>query len=358
MLKFMIAYLSFTIGLIPKNSLLLNPTLPRTVTYSPSFTLVPTYECFNRCSYCNFRQDHGADWITPEKTCELLVPLVGTGVIEILVLSGEVHPKDPRRRAWLEMLLETCKIALSLGFLPHTNAGILSYAEMQALAEVNSSMGLMLEQMVPLEVHQHAPSKVPEVRAQQLHWAGALKIPFTTGVLLGIGETLDDTLQTLETIQAAHQKYGHIQEVILQPHQPGGQQVWAGESFQDRDLLKLVSLARSILAQDIVLQIPPNLVRELGPFLDAGVTDLGGIGPVDVVNPDYDHPLPDDLAVQLEANHWNLVRRLPVYAQHYSWVKPQVQPVLQRWLRNPTISGKSSGESQENYRTQWTEPSR
>jgi FO synthase subunit 1 len=256
------------------------------------------------------------------------------------------------------MLLETCRIALSLGFLPHTNTGILSYSEMQALAEVNSSMGLMLEQIVPLEVHKHAPSKIPEVRAQQLDWAGALKIPFTTGVLLGIGETLEDTLQTLETIQAVHQQYGHIQEVILQPYQLGSQQVWAGEPFQEKNLLELVSLARALLAPEITLQIPPNLVRELVPFLNAGVTDLGGIGPVDVVNPDYDHPLPNDLAVQLEKHHWNLVRRLPVYPDHYSWVKPQVQPVLQRWLKNPIISGKSSGENQENYLTQWTEPSR
>jgi FO synthase subunit 1 len=331
--------------------------LTKTVTYSPSFTLVPTYECFNRCSYCNFRQDYGAAWITPEKTYKLLKPLVGKGVIEILVLSGEVHPKDSRRRAWFEMLLETCTTALSLGFLPHTNAGILTYSEMQALAQVNCSMGLMLEQMTRLNVHKHAPSKIPERRAQQLHWAGALQIPFTTGVLLGIGEKLEDTLQTLEIIQAAHQKYGHIQEVILQPHQPGSQQTWAGKPFQEKDLLDLVYLARALLAPEIALQIPPNLVHEWVPFLEAGATDLGGIGPVDEVNPDYDHPLLQHLAEQLRTKQWELIPRLPVYPQHYAWVKPKVQPVLQKWLKNPIIFGRSFEENRENCLPQWTEPS-
>jgi 7,8-didemethyl-8-hydroxy-5-deazariboflavin synthase len=338
--------------IIQKNNLLLSLTLTKTVTYSPSFTLVPTYECFNRCSYCNFRQDYGADWITPAQTDRLLKGLVGTGVIEILVLSGEIHPKDTRRSAWFEMLLETCTRALSLGFLPHTNAGILTYAEMQTLAEVNCSMGLMLEQMARLDVHQHAPSKIPELREQQLHWAGALKIPFTTGVLLGIGETGEDSLRTLETIQATHQKYGHIQEVILQPHQPGSQQSWAGEPFQEKDLLELVRLARALLAPEIALQIPPNLVRSLLPSLEAGATDLGGIGPVDVVNPDYDHPLPHDLAEQLKTEQWEMRPRLPVYPQHYEWVKPKVQPVLQQWLKNPIICGRSSEENQEDCRTQ------
>ena len=332
--------------------------MTKTVTYSPSFTLVPTYECFNRCGYCNFREDYGAAWITPEETYALLKPLVGKGVIEILVLSGEVHPQDSRRTAWFEMLLETCTTALSLGFLPHTNAGILTYSEMQALAQVNCSMGLMLEQMTRLNVHKHAPSKIPERRAQQLHWAGALQIPFTTGVLLGIGEKLEDTLQTLEIIQAAHQKYGHIQEVILQPHQPGSQQAWAGKPFQEKDLLDLVYLARALLAPEIALQIPPNLVHEWVPFLEAGATDLGGIGPVDEVNPDYDHPLLQHLAEQLRTKQWELIPRLPVYPQHYAWVKPKVQPVLQNWLKNPIIFGKSFEENQEDYLTQWTEPSR
>jgi 7,8-didemethyl-8-hydroxy-5-deazariboflavin synthase len=216
----------------------------------------------------------------------------------------------------------------------------------------------MLEQMTPLDVHQHAPSKIPELREQQLHWAGTLKIPFTTGVLLGIGETGEDSLRTLETIQATHQKYGHIQEVILQPHQPGSQQVWPGKPFQEKDLLELVRLARALLAPEITLQIPPNLVRSLVPFLEAGATDLGGIGPVDVVNPDYDHPLPHDLAEQLKTKQWEMRPRLPVYPRHYEWVKPKVQSVLQQWLKNPIICDRSSEENQEDCRTQWTEPSR
>jgi FO synthase subunit 1 len=146
--------------------------MSRTVTYSPAYTLVPTYECFNRCTYCNFRtQPLQSPWLTLAEAETQLKLLQTQGVIEILILSGEVHPQSQRRKAWFQRIYDLCELALSLGFLPHTNVGPLSFEEMAQLKQVNVSMGLMLEQLSPdllQTVHRHAPSKVPALRLQQL----------------------------------------------------------------------------------------------------------------------------------------------------------------------------------------------
>ncbi|MFM7384497.1 MAG: 7,8-didemethyl-8-hydroxy-5-deazariboflavin synthase subunit CofG, partial [Microcystaceae cyanobacterium] len=198
--------------------------MARTITYSPAYTLVPTYECFNRCEYCNFRINPGQDqWLSLSKAQHILANLKNQGITEILILSGEVEPRSPRRSAWLEHIYQLGKLALELGFFPHTNAGPLSYAEMAQLKSVNVSMGLMVEQITPkllTTVHRHAPSKQPHKRLEQLRWAGQLKIPFTTGILLGIGETASDWWDSLTAIADIHRHYQHIQEVILQPYSP------------------------------------------------------------------------------------------------------------------------------------------
>lgn len=303
----------------------------RIVTYSPSYTVVPTHECFNRCGYCNFRADRGAPWLAEAEVRQLLQPLVGSGVIEILILSGEVHPNDPRRERWLRMITSVCEMALELGFLPHTNCGMLGFAEMERLGQVNCSMGLMLEILsarLDEQVHRHAPSKRSARRLEQLEWAGTLAIPFTTGLLLGIGETEAERLHTLDSIADLQQRWGHIQEVILQPHRPGSDQVWKGEPFVEELLLATVGQARERLPTEVIIQIPPNLVQDPVPFLEAGARDLGGIGPVDVVNPDYDHPQVASLQEQLTRGGWTLTRRLPVYPHLYQKVPRAVQPVL------------------------------
>jgi len=303
----------------------------RLVTYSPSYTLVPTYECFNRCTYCNFRAEPGSDpWLSLEQAEFRLRSLLRDSVIEALILSGEVHPQSRRRAAWFQRIYDLCELALRLGFLPHTNAGPLSYDELAQLKRVNASMGLMLEQVTPAllqTVHRHAPSKQPEVRLQQLEWAGELRIPFTTGLLLGIGETADDWAETLGAIAQLHRRYGHIQEVILQPHSPGSAQVEMGDPFAPERLVDVVAIARQILPADIAIQIPPNLVspQTLLDCLAAGATDLGGISPVDEVNPDYAHPKAQELAAQIRPAGWQLVPRLPVYPQYDDWLCPVVR---------------------------------
>ena len=198
-------------------------------------------------------------------------------------------------------------------------------------------MGLMLEQLAPhllQTVHRHAPSKVPALRLQQLEWAGKLKIPFTTGLLLGIGESEADWIETLEAIARIHSRYNHIQEVILQPHSPGNQQSWDGEVFDSTKMPEVIAIARSILPSEIRLQIPPNLVAQpdiLLACLEAGARDLGGIGPRDEVNPDYPHLQHQTLTEILAASGWQLVQRLPVYPQYDKCLPQTLQTAVKQW---------------------------
>ncbi|MEO0827771.1 MAG: 7,8-didemethyl-8-hydroxy-5-deazariboflavin synthase subunit CofG [Cyanobacteria bacterium J06635_15] len=314
-----------------------------TLTYSPAYTLVPTYECFNRCTYCNFRTDPLADqWLTLETARQRLKALQNKGIIEILLLSGEVHPQSNRRQAWFQRIYDLCALALELGFLPHTNAGPLSFAEMQQLKQVNVSMGLMLEQLNPqllTTVHQHAPSKEPALRLQQLAWAGELEIPFTTGLLLGIGEDETDWEASLAAIAAVHQRHGHVQEVILQPHQPGSRQSHLGASLTPKQLVKAFKLARQILPKAITLQIPPNLttLTDAIACIDSGARDLGGLVPKDEVNPDYLHHPLTQLRQALGAKGWHLSPRLPVYPQYDHWLPPNLRDRVAHWRSQLTL---------------------
>ncbi|MBD1911541.1 MULTISPECIES: 7,8-didemethyl-8-hydroxy-5-deazariboflavin synthase subunit CofG [unclassified Leptolyngbya] len=308
------------------------------ISFSPAGTLVPTYECFNQCSYCNFRVNPGTDtWLSLEQAEKQLQSWRDRHIIEALILSGEVHPRSPRRTAWFQHIVDLCQLALDMGLLPHTNAGPLSYDEMAQLRDVNVSMGLMLEQVTPAlteTVHRHAPSKVPEVRLQQLEWAGELRIPFTTGLLLGIGESQADWQNTLEAIAQIHHRWGHIQEVILQPHSPGQNQPWPGEPLAHEALVEAVRLARHVLPNDITLQIPPNLVaspEHLFACLEAGASDLGGVSPKDEVNPDYPHPQHIALEQMLAQAGWSLQPRLPIYPQFDGWLPLSLQRVVQSW---------------------------
>ncbi|MEM9926028.1 MAG: 7,8-didemethyl-8-hydroxy-5-deazariboflavin synthase subunit CofG [Cyanobacteria bacterium P01_D01_bin.50] len=311
------------------------------VTYSPAYTIVPTYECFNRCTYCNFRTEPGnSPMLSLSAAADIFKRLKNQNVCEILILSGEVHPHSPRRDRWFQLIYDLCELALSMGFLPHTNAGPLSFEEMQKLKKVNVSMGLMLEQITPnllLTVHKHAPSKLPELRLQQLKWAGELKIPFTTGLLLGIGETEKDCWDTLSAISQLHQTYKNIQEVILQPHSPGSQQSFDAAPFNPHQLPKIIAKARQILPVDITIQIPPNLVKDqqwLLACIEAGARDLGGISPKDEVNPDYPHIQEHKLREMLNSGSWNLLPRLPIYPQFDKWLSENLEVRVNKWRKD------------------------
>ena len=312
--------------------------MSRTITYSPAYTLVVTYECFNHCTYCNFRIAPGEDlWLSIPKSWEILQSLQGQNICEILIISGEIHPHSPKRKLWLQRIYDLCQLALSLGFLPHTNIGPLSLTEMETLKSVNVSMGLMLEQITPklLEtVHRRAPSKVPQLRLQQLEWTGELKIPFTTGLLLGIGENSNDWWETLGAITQIHQKWGHIQEVILQPHSLGYQQAFSPPSFDYSQLPEIILKARQILPNTVTIQIPPNLILDPSCLLDcleAGAKDLGGISQKDEVNPSYPHTHSQGLVKLLQSQQWNLVPRLPVYPQYDHWLSFPLKQAVRNW---------------------------
>jgi len=311
------------------------------LTYSPAHTLVPTYECFNRCTYCNFRVDPGQDdWLSLARAKMRLEALQNTRVIEILILSGEVHPRSPRRQDWADRLYGLADLALRMGFLPHTNAGPLSRTEMARLKTVNVSLGLMLEQVTPkllATVHRHAPSKDPPLRLRQLHLAGELQIPFTTGLLLGIGETGADIEESLMAIAACHKEYGHIQEVILQPHAPGQRQTQMAPPYAVTELIQVIQRARTILPSEITIQIPPNLIptpADLLACVQAGARDLGGIVAIDEVNPDYHHQRVSELQDFFRAQGYQLRPRLPVYPPYFKDLSPRLrQAVRHHWER-------------------------
>jgi 7,8-didemethyl-8-hydroxy-5-deazariboflavin synthase len=266
-----------------------------------------------------------------DRATQILTDLQGTGICEILILSGEVHPQSAHRQDWFDRIYALCQLALDLGFLPHSNVGPLSYAEMEKLAQVNVSMGLMLESIDPIlleSVHRHAPSKVPAIRLKQLEWAGTLKIPFTTGLLLGIGESEASWETSLRSISDIHTRWGHIQEVILQPYSPGSQESFAGLGFEIAKLPNVIQLARKILPDDITIQIPPNLISNsdlLLACLAAGARDLGGIVPKDEVNPDYAHLELAALTTLLASNGWELAPRLPVYPVYEQTLSKSLQ---------------------------------
>ena len=310
----------------------------RCVTWSPSVTLVPTRGCFNACDYCSFRRSlepdeaasgvlrDGLDMAAASRT------LADNPVArEVLLLSGELPQGSAGRGPWMARLVELSRLALAAGRLPHTNAGPLALHEMAALGRLNPSMGLMLEGVGPaVEAHhRHAPSKTLATRLEQLQQAGRLGIPFTTGLLLGLGETPADRQEALELIALLHATWGHIQEVILQPFRPAGAEALPLTSGEQLEMLATIALARSILPPEVHLQLPPNLwpLETLPQALDAGIDDLGGIDSVDVINPAYPQPRPAGLRQHLERAGWTLQPRLCI---HQGWIPSLSRPLREK----------------------------
>lgn len=314
------------------------PQACRVVTWSPSLTLVPTRACFNACGYCSFRRPlelSGADAPSgpvllsePEALAQLQARPEAR---EVLLLSGEVPPDSPARVPWFARLLALSRLALAEGRLPHTNAGPLSRHEMAALGRLNPSMGLMLEGLGPVveRWHRQAPSKVLALRIGQLEQAGSLGIPFTTGLLLGLGETAAQRRDALELIALLQHTWGHIQEVILQPWRPDGAAAQPLSRAAQQELLVTITEAREILPPEVHLQLPPNLwpLDTLPEALEAGIDDLGGIDSHDVINPSYGQPAPERLAEVLADAGWQLRPRLCV---HDAWIEGLPSGLRQR----------------------------
>jgi len=254
---------------------------------------------------------------------------------EALFTFGERPEREAGFAAYINRMgypdiLSYCKdmsrYAVSLGILPHTNAGILTYEELEELRPVNASMGLMLETTAEIPAHTHSPGKDPAVRIEMMENAGKLKIPFTTGLLLGIGESRDDRIESLEVIRDLHKKYGHIQEVIVQNFCPKeGTDMASYPGASTEVIADTITLAKEILPSDVSIQIPPNLA-DASSLLDLGVTDLGGVSPVtiDYINPE--HPWPALDALKDIAHGYEVKERLCIYEKYCNptWVAPEL----------------------------------
>ncbi len=321
----------------------------RSVTWSPSVTLVPTRFCFNVCAYCSFRRppnpsDPLADALSDAQALAALKNRPRAA--EVLLLSGEVAPSSPQRRAWFGRLLALSRLAWTEGRLPHTNAGPLSIAEMASLGRLNGSMGLMLEGLGPAydALHRQSPSKRLAVRLGQLEQAGRLGIPFTTGLLLGVGEAEGDRLAALELLAQLQRRWGHLQEVILQPFRPDAAAALLLDATEQADLLCTIAAARKILPPEVHLQLPPNLwpLQDLPAALEAGIDDLGGIDSKDVINRAYPQPTPSQLAKILAQAGYNLTPRLCV---HRAWLRCLPLALQSQALRvqSRLLASKSSG---------------
>ncbi len=310
----------------------------RAITFSPKIFIPLTNLCRDFCGYCTFRRapdEAGAKTMSLDEVLAVARRGKLLGCAEALFSLGD-KPEAiyPEMKAFLarlglkrtlDYLYDACKAVLEeTGMLPHANPGILGRGDLQRLKEVNPSMGLMLESasarlMLPGGAHDNAPDKKPALRLRTIAEAGKLRIPFTTGILIGIGETWEERIDSLFAIRELSARYGHIQEVIVQNFRPK-----PGIPMRDRpepardDMLKTIALARLILGGAMNLQAPPNLAPEAYPvYLRAGINDWGGVSPLtpDFINPEAPWPALVELERRTREAGFALRARLPIYPE-------------------------------------------
>ena len=316
-------------------SMLRNIFKGNVISYSRKIFIPITTLCKDNCLYCIYKKepDKGGRYLELDEIIDITKRGLELGCTEALLMTGERPEikyaearnflKNKNLSSTVEWLYNISKILLDLGILSHTNAGLLTSYEMEKLKKYNASLGLMLENtserlMQKGMPHEFSPSKNPKLRIKVIEEAGILKIPFTTGILLGIGETPEEAIRSLFVIRAIHEKYGHIQEVIIQPFIP--KKGTAMESFSppsERYFLKFLALSRIILG-DMNLQAPPNLYLNVRQLIKAGVNDLGGISPltIDYVNPEKPWPHIEFIRKELARIGFVLKQRLPVYPEY------------------------------------------
>src|SRR4051794_4352365 len=357
----------------------------RRVTFSRNLTLSLSRTCQCYCKYCAFAT-HQAHLHEPDEVLALLDKAARRSIKELLVLTGErpeVHPDvKARLTEWghddfTAYVVWVCERALERGMLPHTNLGVLGADDLGRLREVTASQGLMLESVNPdLVVHQGSPTKHPERRLATIAAAGALRIPFTSGILVGIGETEDERVAALEALAAVHAEHGHLQEVILQnfvPHrryygeEPAEIAGDAAERFwrtgvADAPHLPLPEWANPVsieeckrliaeagrLMPDVGIQVPPNLADWWPELVAAGATDLGGLSANgDHISPEHPFPSPHQVRKTLAADGYALTERLCVYPEYIDpeWVAQGVLDMIktQYWSFIPR-RGSGRGE--------------
>ena len=303
------------------------------VTYSPKVFIPLTMLCRDKCGYCTFAQPPAHlenPYLTAEQVLSIAKQGAKVGCHEALFTLGErPELRYEVAREWLKQnkydstvhyLHDMAALVLrETGLLPHANAGALYRDELEMLRRVSPSQGMMIETLRDdLDCHRGAPDKEPQRRLDTLNFAGELKIAFTTGILVGIGETRQDRIDALEAIAASHAKYGHVQEVIVQNFLPKPLTIMQREKPCPQDeYLWTIAAARVILPPEIHLQAPPNLSDDFGVLLDAGIDDWGGVSPVtaDHVNPERPWPALDKLRSATVLRDKVLAPRLTIYPE-------------------------------------------
>lgn len=292
--------------------------------------------CRDTCDYCTYKSEPNqqkTSMMSKENVRDLAKLAKKYKCVEALFVTGErPEQKYQEAREWLrengfsstaEYLVHASEIALSEGLFPHTNAGNLTKSEINEFKKTNVSMGLMLENSSERLTkegmpHHLAPSKNPRARIQVLENAGDLKMPMTTGLLVGIGETPNETIDSIFDIKKLHQKYGHIQEVILQNFQPKHDTKMGDYASAEENYFKIIVALTRIIMPQMNIQIPPNLSpNSYQSFLQVGINDWGGISPLtpDYVNPEFSWPKIEYVAENTESAGYELKARFPVYPE-------------------------------------------
>ena len=317
------------------------------LTYSPKVFIPLTMLCRDRCGYCTFAQPPArltSPFLSLDEVIAIAKKGAETDCHEALFTLGErPELRYPDAADWLRengyestvdyLCAAAAAVREETGLLPHANAGALFPEEMARLRETCPSQGMMLETLNPsLRCHAGSPDKTPARRLATLHEAGKLAIPFTTGILVGIGESRKDRLEALEAIAHAHRLYGHVQEVIVQNFLPkAGTAMHASPACPHEDYLDAIALARLVLPPDIHLQAPPNLTEDFGQLINAGIDDWGGVSPItaDHVNPERPWPELELLRHVTEAAGHTLAPRMTIYPEFASdpqkWLAPETR---------------------------------
>jgi 7,8-didemethyl-8-hydroxy-5-deazariboflavin synthase CofG subunit len=302
--------------------------------------------CKDTCSYCTYKAEPGEaklSLMSKQQISELLVLAKKYRCVEALFVTGEQpEQRYQEARDWLkengfkttsEYLIHASELALETGLFPHTNAGNLNYEEMKELKKTNVSMGVMLENVSERLTekgmpHHLAASKRPKARLEILENSGKLGIPMTTGILVGIGETMEEIIDSLFAIKQLNDKHGNIQEVILQNFQPKPDTKMRNEPSADEKYFKLVVALSRVIMPQMNIQIPPNLSpKSYQSFLSVGINDWGGISPLtpDFVNPEFVWPEIDKVEENSKKAGFDLKCRFPVYPEYFSFISKELR---------------------------------